>query len=89
MPKHTTDIWKKTHVQHPVGLIQNQNFNRWQGSIGMLEVIEETPWGCHQDFGSIPERVFLRTHPDTPENGLHPKPREAGQLLALFFDLGC
>src|SRR6266508_5661203 len=54
----------------------------------MLEMVEQSAGGCHQDIGAAAKRLLLRAHGDASEDGGAADAREARQLPAVFVDLG-
>ena len=72
MPKHPFDIGQKTHIQHAVGLVKHQVFQPRQGSVVVLEMIQEPPRGRDNKINTPPESLHLGTHAHAAINGRGP-----------------
>ena len=81
------DVLDEPHVEHPIGLVQHEDFQRVEAHRLSLEVIQQPPRGRHDDVHPAPQRQLLRTVPDTAEDdgGLEWKQRAVG--LHRFADL--
>jgi len=54
-------IGQKPHIQHPVGLIQNQNFDLIEADHAPMHLIEEPAWGRNQHIHTLPQTPILLT----------------------------
>jgi hypothetical protein len=60
--QYISDIGQKTHIEHAVGLIDNQDFQWWQTDSAFPEVVYETPGAGHDDFHVGPKLLYLPLH---------------------------
>ena len=56
------NVGQEAHVQHAVGLVQDQVLEPRQGRVAILEVVQEPPWSGDDDVGTLPKRPLLRAH---------------------------
>ena len=80
-------IRQKTHVQHPVGLIQYKNMRLSQIDISLLDMIKQTSGRRDQDFGTCTQYIRLRRHIYPAENNRHTQAGIFRILSDIFIDL--
>ena len=51
--QYTTNIADKTHIEHSVGFIQNQNLHLTQIGGSLIEVIQQSPRRRHQNIDTL------------------------------------
>src|SRR5690625_1528855 len=61
---------QKAHVQHAVGLVQNEDFYGAQIQRAALGVVNQPARGGNNDIQPAPERLQLAVHADTAKNGV-------------------
>ena len=88
MLEDPADVGQKPHVEHPVGLVEDQILEPVELGIGKPEMVEQPARGRHDDIDAGPEGVLLGSHPDPAED------RRAGdrgmhrQIIQILGDLG-
>jgi hypothetical protein len=72
--KNLIYLWSKSHVEHSVGFIEHQNFNRGQIDRPIPHVVEQAPRRGHQDIGPLAQSSDLRLHiaPSDDDRGRDP-----------------
>src|SRR5574337_174882 len=75
-PQKEAKIFNETHIEHPVGLVHDQNLDLRELVDALLEVINE-PTGCpDEDIHVLLERVTLFL---VVNSSIHSKPRQIGE----------
>jgi hypothetical protein len=67
-------IRQKTHVEHAVGFIQNQNFDAIHFRMSLLDEVKQTTRARHQDFHTLTQCLDLTVGSDAPIDGRAPQP---------------
>ncbi len=88
LPEDPPDIRQEAHVEHPIRLVEDQDFEPGQPRVRRPEVVEEPARGRHQHVRAAPECLLLRLHPDAAEDRRARDSHVAGQLAAVLIDLG-
>lgn len=57
---HLADIVDKAHIQHPVGLIEDKNFNRFEMNISLIDQVVEPAGGGDEEIDAAFQLVCLR-----------------------------
>ena len=81
------DVGQESHVEHPVGLVEDQHLEAAEPRVRMLEVIQQPAGRGDEDVDAAPERRLLRTHADAAEDGGAADAREARELVPVLVDL--
>ena len=68
----------KTHVEHAIGLVQDQDLNGRQVNGFLLHQIEQATRRCHHDINAAAQAVDLWVHADAAKNG------DAAELQVFF-----
>src|SRR5688500_5518524 len=63
------DVRQETHVEHAVSLVEHEVLDSVESRVRRFHVIEQAPWSRDQHVGSTAERVLLRTHADSTDDG--------------------
>ena len=74
------DVGQEAHVEHPVGLVEDEDLEPGELRVGEAEVVEEAAGRRDDDVHAAPERVLLRAHPDAAEDGRAGERRVDGEL---------
>jgi hypothetical protein len=88
VPQDALDVGQEAHVEHAVGLVEDEHLEAPQRRVGMAEVVEEAAGGRDDHVDTRAERVLLGAHADAAENrrarhrGVH------GQRREVLVDLG-
>ena len=75
------DIVDKSHIQHPVRLVQNKSFNLFQVNVALVAQVVETARRCHQNVHTLADGFHLGHLAHTAEN----YGTAQGQILAVPF----
>ena len=84
MLEDAADVRQEAHVEHPVGLVENENFEPFELGVFVLEVVEQATRGGDDHVDAAAEGVLLRPHADAAidrragEGSVH---REVAQML--------
>src|SRR5205814_9563545 len=81
------DIREKSHIEHPVGFIENRILHGMEPGVRMLEVIEKTPGGCDENVHAASKCVLLRPHSNATDDWPSGYRRVRRQSVELFDDL--
>ena len=87
MTQDFLNFWQKSHVEHPIGLVQHEEFKLVELGVGLPEVIQQASRGRHQHVDTAPERVFLRPHADPAEDGGAGQRRVNRHVVHALMDL--
>ena len=68
MLEDATDVGQEAHVEHPVGLVEDQHLEAGEARVGLPEVIQQAARRRHQDVGPAAERLLLRAIADAAED---------------------
>jgi hypothetical protein len=85
--QNAADVGQKAHVEHAIGLIEHEDFERIEAGIRMAQVIEQPPGRRDQNIGATAKRVGLRAHAHTADNGGAFNRRVDRKGLEMFEDL--
>ena len=85
--ENPADVREEAHVEHPVGLVEDEDLEPLQLRVGKAEVVEQPSGGRDQDVGARAERVLLGPHRHAAEDGGGREGRVDGELLGVFLDL--
>jgi hypothetical protein len=77
------DVVDEAHVEHAVGLVQDQDLDLAQVHGLLLDVVEQAPGGGDEDVDAAAQRVDLRLDADAAEHDGAPDGR---QVLAVGAD---
>ena len=64
VPQDAADVGQEAHVQHAVGLVEDQHLEPLEAGVGEPEVVQEPAGGRDDHVHPAPKRVLLRFHPD-------------------------
>ena len=81
------DVRQKAHVEHPVGLVEDEDLEVIELRVGEAEVVEQASRRRDQDVGARAERVLLRPHRHAAEDGRRGEGRVDRQRLRVLLDL--
>ncbi len=62
------DVVDEAHVEHPVGLVENQDFDFGEIHVALAGMIEESPWCRDQNIDPAAQLANLRANPDPTED---------------------
>src|SRR3990172_5246564 len=62
----------KTHVEHAVGLVKDEDIRVVKTDIALSDVVYETPRGCDDYAGVLPQGRYLRYHGFAADNDRYP-----------------
>ena len=82
------DVGQEAHVQHPVGLVEDEHLEALQRRVGLAEVVEQPARGGHDDVDAPAERVLLRAHAHAAEHRGARQRSVHGQRFEVLLDLG-
>ena len=85
--QHAPDVGQKSHVEHPVRLIQHEVLDPGQLGVRRAKVIEQPAGRGDEDVHPGPERVLLRPHSHATEDRGRGDGRVGRQLVQIFQDL--
>ena len=66
--ENTLDVGQESHVQHPVGLVEHQEFDVLESGVRRTQMVEQTAWSSDKNIDPRAHRVFLRRHAHTAIN---------------------
>jgi hypothetical protein len=72
---HGPERGQEAHVQHPIGLIQREYFDRGEVDRPPPQMIDETAGRRNDDVCAASQRLNLPAHTDTTEDGDEAKTR--------------
>ncbi len=75
------DVRKKTHVEHPVSLIEDERMHLVEAIGDVPEVIQKAAGGGDDDFDAGLEQLFLRKHARAAHDHAAPHGRMINQGL--------
>ncbi len=81
------DVGQEAHVEHPVGLVEDEDLETGELGVGLLHVVEQATGRCHDDVDAAPERVFLGVHPHAAVDGGSRDRRVHREVVDVFQDL--
>ena len=82
------DLGLETHVQHPVGLVQNEVLDVHQGDAATLDEIDETAGGGDEQIAATLDLAQLGADVGTAVDDAGTDPGAVGELAGLVEDLG-
>ena len=66
--EHALHLRQEAHVEHAVGFVEDEPFDRGQVDGALLHVVEQAPRGGDDDVDAAAQGVDLRTHADAAED---------------------
>ncbi len=79
--EHLLDVAvDEAHVEHPVGLVEDEDLDVREVERALAVVVEQAPGGGHEDVDAAAQLVDLRLHADAAEH------HHAGELGVLAVD---
>ena len=75
------DIGNETHVEHPVGFVDDQDLEPAKQQAAVLGVIEQPAGGCDQNIDAAIDQTHLFFHPDAADQ------QRNGQFVVLAVNL--
>ena len=88
MRDNLLDVRQKPHVQHPVGLIQNELLNQVEENVFLFHQVEETSRRGDHDVGAILQRPYLRILAHAAKNHGVPDVDELAVIGTTLRNLG-
>jgi hypothetical protein len=82
------DILDKTHVQHPVRLVENQNLHLGKIQGLLIQMVDEPPRGGHHDIQAPADFIDLGADLDPPEDGRRFQGQEGAVIVNTLENLG-
>ncbi len=71
---HGPDVVDEPHVQHPVGLVDDQDLQVLEVDVPLPHVIQQPAGGCDENVQPPSERVDLRVHSEPSHHHRRPQP---------------
>ena len=71
--KDATDIVNEAHIEHAVCFVEHQHLDGGKISGALTREVEQTSWRRDDDIHAACERLYLRLHADTAEDGDRPQ----------------
>ena len=87
LPDDAPDIGQEAHVEHVIGLVENQYLNLGKVGVALLEVVQQSPRAGHDDLGPTLQGLDLRVHADAAVDGGATQPGVAAQGAEGVVDL--
>jgi len=84
---HPSQRRHKTHVQHPVGLVQGEDLDRGEIDRAPLHMVDQPAGRRDDDVDAVLQRLDLRAHGDTTEDGGDAKLRRRAVSRERSMDL--
>ncbi len=81
------EVLDEAHVEHPVGLIDDQRLDAVQREDPLLEVVDQPARGGDDNIDTVPERLALLLVIDAAENRLHLEGAGRAEPLGILADL--
>ncbi len=81
------DVGQEPHVEHPVGLVEDENPQRPEVHVPAGHVVEQPSGGRDDDVDPASESVFLRRHPDAAVHRVGVEPRPLRKAAERRLDL--
>ncbi len=88
VPQDALDVGEEAHVEHPVGLVDDEDLQPVELRVAETEVVEEAAGSRDDDVDPGAEGVLLRPHADAAEDGGARERRVDGELPRVLVDLG-
>src|SRR5437763_1362432 len=85
--RHVPDVGEEAHVEHAVGLVDNEDLQAVEPRVGVLEVIEEPAGRGHEDVDAGPEGMLLRPHGHAAVDRGAGDRRVHGEIAQMLVDL--
>ena len=82
-----SQVGDKTHVEHAVGLIDHQHFNRFEAVDLLLEVVDQASRGADDDIRAVAQGIALLHVIHAAIDGLDCKTAMLAQKLGIIFNL--
>jgi hypothetical protein len=87
MSKDAADVRQKTHVEHPVGLVEHQILQPGQPGVREAEMIQEPSRRSDHDIHAAAEGVLLRSHPDAAKHRRSGQRRMNSKIVEVLHNL--
>src|SRR5206468_5620991 len=82
-------IMEKSHVEHSIGLIENQKFNAVQTQVPLTQQVEQTARCCHENIGPFSQVVDLAIYRYSSQNYAGPERQITSIRAQAGVDLQC
>ncbi len=82
------DLRRESHVEHPVGLVEDQHFEIVEHQVLSLEVVDQAAWRRDYDVDPAAKRRLLGSKRDATEDLRDPEAAVASILLEALANLG-
>src|SRR6056300_292160 len=80
-------ILDKPHIEHTVHFIKNEDFYFLEVEVPLAQVVEQTPWGGHNNIGFVVELLKLFAVFYTSVKQGHAQIEKFSVLVKVFFNL--
>src|SRR5688572_4967975 len=87
--KDSADRWNEAHIEHAIRLINGEDLDAGKVHRALLHVVEQTAGSRDNDVKASLQRLNLRSHSGTPDDGRTEQPDVAAILPKRIMDLGC
>jgi hypothetical protein len=77
------DVGQEAHIEHAVGLVEDEDLHRREARVGVVQVVEEAAGGGDEDLDRGAEGPLLRRHADAAEDRRALEPGVARQVVEL------
>jgi hypothetical protein len=88
VPGHTLDalldLWPEAHVEHAIGLVENEVVSVAQRDPLRLNVVDEASWRGHDHLEAGLQRLDLRSVTDPAEDRVNPDIGPLGKGLRIL-----
>ena len=85
---HAPDIVDESHVQHAVGLVQDEDLDLADAQDALVDQVEQPPRRGDEDIHALPDRLDLRMLADAAENDRVPQSGELAVNAEALVNLG-
>ncbi len=87
LAQHAADVGQEAHVEHAVGLVEDEHLQLRQVRVGVLQVVEEAAGRRDDHVGALTEGALLRAHADAAEDARDAQAGVADEALRGLLDL--
>src|SRR5664280_55074 len=87
VPEDAADIGQEAHVEHPVRLVEDEDFEAGQLRVAEAEMVEEAPGRRDDHVDAAPKRVLLGAHAHAAEDSRAGERRVDRERLEVLVDL--
>jgi hypothetical protein len=81
------DLRRKSHVEHAVSFVEDQDFQVVEAGVASLEMVDESARRRHNHVHARTQCLFLGLHPHAAVDGRHDERRMLRVLLETLLDL--